>query len=114
MSSEREAFEAWWTHDAEGTENKAAAFEGWQARAEWERSQSTAEVEKLKQDCRNYLHEVEQLKAQRDVLLEAVNAAFECGMVPTSTAKKGGASKHARQVVVADMLRDALATYRAA
>jgi hypothetical protein len=27
----RNEFEDWWTHDAEGTENKAAAWEGWQA-----------------------------------------------------------------------------------
>ena len=32
-----------------------------------------AEVEKLKQDSRNYLHEVEQLKAQRDELTKLLN-----------------------------------------
>ena len=47
-------------------------------------------------------------------LVEALEAAFDCGMVPTSTAKVGGATRHARQVVVADMLRDALAAFRAA
>ena len=32
-AGEREAFEAWWKLDAEGSENKAAAYEGWKARA---------------------------------------------------------------------------------
>ena len=31
--AEREAFDAWWKLDAEGSENKAAAYEGWKARA---------------------------------------------------------------------------------
>ena len=31
--AEREAFDAWWKLDAEGSENKAAAYEGWLARA---------------------------------------------------------------------------------
>lgn len=42
-------------------------------------------------------------------LLEALESAIECGMVPSSTAKDGGATRHARQVVVADMIRDAVA-----
>ena len=37
---------------------------------------SQAEVEKLKQDCRNYLHEVEQLKAQRDELEKLLDLAI--------------------------------------
>lgn len=44
MSDEREAFESWWTNDAEGTDNKAAAFEGWKARADWQRSQQSAQA----------------------------------------------------------------------
>ena len=47
MSNEREAFESWWTNDAEGTDNKAAAFEGWKARAEWQRSQEQEEPAEL-------------------------------------------------------------------
>lgn len=42
-------------------------------------------------------------------LLEALQAAVECGMVPTSSAAEGGASKHSRQVQVADMIRAAIA-----
>jgi len=42
-------------------------------------------------------------------LLEALQAAVECGMVPTSTVKDGGANKYARQVQVADMIRAAIA-----
>lgn len=42
-------------------------------------------------------------------LLEALEAAIECCMVPTSSAKDGGAVRYARQVIVADMIRDAIA-----
>ena len=42
-------------------------------------------------------------------LLEALMAAVDCGMVPTSSAKEGGASRHSRQVEVADMIRAAIA-----
>lgn len=49
------------------------------------------------------------LFAERDQLLEALEAAIECGMVPISSAKDGGAVRHARQVVVADMIRAAIA-----
>lgn len=49
------------------------------------------------------------LLAAAPELLEALEAAIECGMVPNSTAKDGGATRHARQVVVADMIRDAVA-----
>ncbi len=49
------------------------------------------------------------LTEERDALMEAVAAAIECGMVPKSSAREGGAVKHTRAAQVADMLRDALA-----
>lgn len=42
-------------------------------------------------------------------LLEALQAAIDCGMVPISSAKEGGASTHSRQVHVADQIRAAIA-----
>lgn len=42
-------------------------------------------------------------------LLAAIEAAIECGMVPVSSAKDGGAAKHSIQVQVADQLRAAVA-----
>ena len=45
-------------------------------------------------------------------LYEALEAAIECGLVPSSTAKNGGAPSFARQVHVADMIRAALAKAR--
>jgi len=42
-------------------------------------------------------------------LLEALQEAITCGMVPISSAAEGGAAKHSRQVVVADMIRAAIA-----
>jgi len=48
------------------------------------------------------------LQAERDAMKSALQAAVDCGMVPTSTAKNGGASKHSRQVQVADQIRAAL------
>lgn len=42
-------------------------------------------------------------------LLEALEAAVECGMVPRSSAKDGGATRHVWQVIVADQIRAAIA-----
>ncbi len=42
-------------------------------------------------------------------LLDALIEAVECGMVPISSAKDGGASTHSRQVRCADMIRAAIA-----
>jgi hypothetical protein len=50
--------------------------------------------------------------AKEIALTEALEAAIECGMVPVSSAKEGGASAHSRQVQVADMIRTALAKAR--
>lgn len=41
-------------------------------------------------------------------LLEALQAAVECGLVPVSSAKDGGATRHSRQVHVADQIRAAI------
>ena len=41
-------------------------------------------------------------------LLEALEAAVDCGMVPSSSLKDGGAARHARQVHAADMIRAAI------
>jgi hypothetical protein len=41
-------------------------------------------------------------------LAEAVEAAFACGMIPTTSAKEGGAARHSQQVRVADNLRATL------
>jgi hypothetical protein len=53
-------------------------------------------------------HYTRRLMTQRDDLLEALQAAVECGMVPISSVSEGGASKHSRQVQVADMIRAAI------
>lgn len=45
-------------------------------------------------------------------MLEALEAAIECGMVPKSSASEGGALRHSRQVQVADMIRAAIAKAR--
>lgn len=42
-------------------------------------------------------------------LLEALQEAIDCGMVPSSSCSDGGASKYSRQVQVADMIRAAVA-----
>lgn len=38
----------------------------------------------------------------------ALQAAVDCGMVPTSSARDGGASKYVQQLHVADQIRKAL------
>lgn len=45
-------------------------------------------------------------------LLEALLEAIDCGMVPISSAKEGGASAYSRQVRCADMIRAAIAKAR--
>lgn len=45
-------------------------------------------------------------------LVEALEAAVECGLVPKSSAAEGGAMRFSRQVEVADQIRAALALYR--
>lgn len=42
-------------------------------------------------------------------LLEALQEAVDCGMVPTSSAKDGGAVAYSRQVRCADLIRAAIA-----
>jgi len=41
-------------------------------------------------------------------LLEALQAAIECGMVPKSSAAEGGAARHVKQLHVADQIRAAI------
>lgn len=50
-----------------------------------------------------------QVFAAAPELLEALECAVACGMVPTSSQKDGGASAKASQVIVADMIRAAIA-----
>lgn len=42
-------------------------------------------------------------------LLEALEAAVECGMVPISSATEGGAMRYVKQAHVADQIRAAIA-----
>jgi hypothetical protein len=42
-------------------------------------------------------------------LLKALQAAIDCGLIPASSAKEGGAMPHSRQVQVADLVRAAIA-----
>ncbi|MEG2133061.1 hypothetical protein [Pseudomonas sp.] len=50
----------------------------------------------------------EDLLEQRDELLAALEAAVECGMVPTSSATEGGAMRYVKQAHVADQIRAAI------
>lgn len=42
-------------------------------------------------------------------MLMALEAAVDHGLVPTSSAKEGGASRYSKQVQAADMIREAIA-----
>ena len=42
-------------------------------------------------------------------MMAAIQAAIDCGMVPNSSAKEGGADRFASQVLAADQQRDSLA-----
>lgn len=52
--------------------------------------------------------ELDSVKQQRDELLAALKQAVDCEMVPTSSAREGGANRHVKQLRVADMIRDAI------
>ena len=59
--------------------------------------------------AREYWRErANKLEQQLAELREAVRAAFDCEMIPKSSASDGGASKYSEQVMVADRLRAAL------
>lgn len=47
-------------------------------------------------------------------LLAVLEAAVECGMVPQTSAREGGAARFSRQVIVADMIRDIITKVRGA
>lgn len=60
--------------------------------------------------CKHHDQEANaRLIAAAPELLEALKAAIDCGMVPITSASEGGASKHSRQVQVADTIRAAIA-----
>jgi hypothetical protein len=46
--------------------------------------------------------------AEHADMLEALEAAVACGMVPVSSAEEGGAAKFSEQVRVADTIRNAI------
>ena len=52
--------------------------------------------------------ELPDYKQQRDELLAALKEAVDCEMVPTSSAREGGANRHVKQLRVADMIRDVI------
>jgi len=52
--------------------------------------------------------EIDMLKQQRDELLAALKEAVDCEMVPTLSARDGGANRHVKQLHVADRIRDAI------
>lgn len=55
------------------------------------------------------LSELQKLEEKNKMMVFAIEAAIDCGMVPSTSAKEGGAAKHSIQVHVADQLREALA-----
>ena len=57
---------------------------------------------------RRLLAELEEQRAINEELREALWAAVDCGMVPSSSAKDGGAVRYSKQVKVADQIRAAL------
>ena len=76
----------------------------WDAQRAREQAASDAAAEqKRRADAYDQL--AERVKELEGALRDAV----DCGMVPTSSAKDGGASKYSAQVLVADRIRAALA-----
>ena len=95
------------------------AYESWQAcqslndkrNKEWESALNAALEEKAqaKQDEETANKRIEQLLAVIELQRHALQSAVDCGMVPISSAKEGGAARYSQQVIVADKIREALA-----
>ena len=67
-----------------------------------------AENKRLMQTNLIPTHRAAVLFAENQRLREALWAAVNCGMVPSSSAKDGGAVRYSKQVKVADQIRAAL------
>lgn len=82
------------------------------AKADSRRAKFDAEMQRktdLRVEAIAQANEAEHRADCYPVLLAALKEAVECGMVPTSSASDGGASKYSRQVHAADMIRAAIA-----
>lgn len=91
-------------HEAGMRANRQTATEALKAVATdaWGNTQLTEALMASEAEC-------EQLRGIKAELLDALQAAVSCGMVPTTTAKEGGASAYSEQVRVADQIRAAIA-----
>ena len=83
-AGEREAFEAWWKLDAEGSENKAAAYEGWKARAAYAQGAPANEREGFRSWC-------ESIGYPAALMTCGDLAAFQAGAAWQRTQAAGGA-----------------------
>lgn len=54
-------------------------------------------------------YELTKLRALNAELLEALESAVACGLIPTTSASEGGAARFSEQVKAADMVRAAIA-----
>ena len=54
-------------------------------------------------------HLIADLLAVIELQRQALQSAVDCGMVPISSAKEGGAARHSQQVIIADKIRETLA-----
>ena len=84
QAGEREAFEAWWKLDAEGSENKAAAYEGWKARAAYAQGAPANEREGFRSWC-------ESIGYPAALMTCGDLAAFQAGAAWQRTQAAGGA-----------------------
>jgi chromosome segregation ATPase len=73
-----------------------------------QRDAAREEINTLKTMCISNANEANDLRQQRDRLAEAIQDAIDCGMIPITSAKEGGAAKYSIQVRTADKLREAL------
>lgn len=67
-----------------------------------------ADMGEVLADCRLAADKITALRERVAEMEAAITAAIDCGMVPKSSAREGGAVRHTRAAQVADMLRDAI------
>jgi hypothetical protein len=65
-------------------------------------------LEAVTSECHSHLENLNERDGRVLELERILTAAVDCGMVPISSAKDGGAASHSLQVKVADLIRDVL------
>ena len=106
-------FNKWWMDHINLSCDRGYPAPNQAAKAAWDHQQAT--ITKLKDGkkalakiVQSDTHKLGAAQATITELRAVLQAAFDCGMVPITSAKEGGAARFSEQVRVADRMRAAL------